>query len=298
MFEPISSASYSAHLFLVAGQSANAVDGPDSGGSGCDAPPGSNVPLQDPSTGQELAPGVFPCFNIPTLGDVMDQHGVSWRFYAPGLTDPGHVWSSYDSFADIRYGPDWSSKVINPPGQILTDVGNGELAAMTWVTPTYQTSDHPGNASNSGPAWVTSIVDAIGQSQFWNSTAIFVTWDDWGGWYDHVPPPVSQTNPYFAWGLRVPVIVISPYARPAYVSHVLHTTGSILHFAEVVFDLPRLGEEDARDDDFTDAFNFSQAPTPFTPFARTRPKAEIMRAAGNSPQNRMPAGKPDTAAGD
>jgi phospholipase C len=109
-------------------------------------------------------------------------------------------------------------------------------------------------------------------------------WDDWGGWYDHVPPPVSPTNPYFALGIRVPLIIVSPYARLGYVSHITHTTGSVLHFAEKVLDLPSLGEEDARDDDFADAFNFAQTPTAFTPFAQAHSKAEIMRDATNPPQ--------------
>jgi phospholipase C len=156
------------------------------------------------------------------------------------------------------------------------------------VTPTYANSDHPGTDSATGPAWIASVVNAIGQSQFWNSTAIFIVWDDWGGWYDHVPPPVLPSNRYFALGLRVPVIVVSPYARTAYVSHVTHTTGSILRFTEEVLGLPSLGEEDARSDDFSDAFDFSQAPTPFTPFAQARSKAEIKRAAGNSSMKSAP----------
>jgi phospholipase C len=281
MFEPFSSGSYGPHLYVVSGQSAHTIDNPSATPWGCDAPTDTVVPLlvdyNDGETG-----GVFPCFAVPTLGDVMDQRGVSWRFYAAGTPqhDFGYFWSAYDSFNDIRNGPDWTTKIVNPPAQIITDVENGTLAAMTWVTPLNATSDHPQAHSNEGPAWIVSVVNAIGQSKFWDSTAIFVTWDDWGGWYDHVPPPV--TGPA-SLGIRVPVIVISPYARNGYVSHVTHTTGSILHFAEEAFNLPSLGEEDAREDDFSDTFNFSQTPTPFTPFTQSKKqKAEIMRAASES----------------
>jgi len=276
MFEPFSSASYGPHLYVVAGQSANTIDNPSNSPWGCDAAAGTVVPVIVDSSGGETG-GVAPCFYVPTLGDIMDQRGVSWRYYSAPKTDFGYLWSAFDSFDDIREGPDWSSKVVTPPSQVVTDIGNGKLAAMTWVAPTNNTSDHPQAHQNLGPAWITSVVNEIGQSKFWDSTAIFITWDDWGGWYDHVPPPV--TGPV-SLGIRVPVIIVSPYARAGYVSHVVHTTGSILHFAEEAFDLPSLGEADAWSDDFSDAFNFAQTPTPFSPFTQSKhSRAEAMRAA-------------------
>ena len=260
MFEPFSSASYGPHLYVVAGQSAGTIDNPDVGYWGCDNGENGVVSVMDEATGG-VTGGVAPCFTAPTLADLMDRRGVSWRYYQAAKTDLGYFWSAYDSFDDIRNGPDWSAKVISPPTRIIADVKSGKLAAMTWVTPTNATSDHPQSDSAEGPAWIASVVDAIGESPFWSSTAIFITWDDWGGWYDHVPPPV--TDPYFGLGVRVPLIVVSPYARAGYVSHVTHTTGSILHFAEEALDLPSLGEEDARQDDLSDAFDFTQRPRPF-----------------------------------
>jgi phospholipase C len=281
MFEPSSSASYGPHLYVVSGQSAHTIDIPSAGAWGCDNETNGHwagyVPVIVDSTGGETGPDVPPCFNIESLADELDARGVSWRFYAAPPSDFGYDWSAYDSFDDIREGPDWTSKVITPPAQIITDVGNGTLAAMTWVTPTNATSDHPQSASNMGPAWITSVVNEIGQSKFWSSTAIFITWDDWGGWYDHVPPPVIGP---VGLGIRVPVIVVSPYARPGYVSHVVHTTGSILHFAEEAFNLPSLGEDDAVEDDFADTFNFNQTPLTYSPFTQSRySRAEVMRAA-------------------
>jgi phospholipase C len=287
MFEPMSSGSFGAHLYLAAGQSANTIDEPSNTPWGCDAPIGTIVDVITHGGGE--VPGVFPCFAIPSFADELDLHGVSWRYYAGARNDYGYLWSIFDAFERIRNGPEWTSNVINPPAQFLTDVGNGTLAAMTWITPTLDTSDHPVSHSNLGPSWVASVVNAVGASQFWNSTAIFITWDDWGGWYDHVPPPTLSP---VALGIRVPLIVVSPYARAGYVSHVVHTTGSVLHFAEEAFNLPSLGEEDARADDLGDAFDFTQMPRTFGTQLRTRYKVDAIRRAASTSRGR-PAGARD-----
>src|SRR5206468_5162446 len=126
--------------------------------------------------------------------------------------------------------------------------------------PTAAASDHASSNDGSGPSWVASIVNAVGNSQFWSSTAIIITWDDWGGWYDHVAPKITNSYEY---GFRVPLIVVSPFAKPAYVSHVTHDFGSILKFIEETFNLPSLGYADARADDLSDCFNLSQRPLTF-----------------------------------
>jgi phospholipase C len=275
MFEPSYSASYGAHLYYVAAQSANTIDNPSAGEWGCDGASNSTVNVIVPGTNGEV-PGPFPCFIVGTLADSLDRRGVSWRFYSAVKPDFGVNWLSYDSFSAIRYGPDWTTNVTGPPSKIVSDINSGNLAAMNWVTPTNNTSDHPQAHEKLGPAWITSVVNAVGQSKYWDSTAIFITWDDWGGWYDHVPPP--SYNPT-SLGVRVPLIVVSPYARNGYVSHVTHTTGSILHFAEEVFDLDSLGQDDAVEDDMADIFNFAQAPTPFTKFKAAQTESEALRAA-------------------
>ena len=280
MYEPFSSGSYGPHLYLVSAQSGMTIDNPSAGAWGCDNTVGGFVQIETAGGGETRGTGL-PCFYWATLADEMDQRGVSWRFYAAPKTDFGYDWSSFDSFNDVRNGPEWTTKVITPPSQILTDITNGTLAQMTWVTPTLATSDHPQSGNNMGPAWITSVVDAIGTSKFWDSTAIFVTWDDWGGWYDHVPPPVTGLDTV---GIRVGVIVISPYAKTGYVSHVRHTTGSITHFAEEAFNLPSLGQDDAAQDDFGDVFNFSQAPTPFKAFDGKRSQSYFQRLERESGQ--------------
>ena len=258
MFQSNGSGSYTAHLYLVEAQSNQVIGNPSNIPWGCDAPAGTKAPLVAPQGGE--GPGVFPCFTSPTLADLMDVQGISWRYYAPSQLLEGGIWNALDSFSSIRFGPDWLAHVVSPETQFLQDVPNGQLAEVTWIVPTFANSDHPGfkNATG-GPSWVASVVDTIGQSKFWDSTAIFITWDDWGGWYDHVPPPQLDN---MGLGFRVPLIVVSPYARHGYVSHVQHEFGSILRFTEDNFGLPSLGQSDVRSDNLSDCFDFTQTPSP------------------------------------
>jgi phospholipase C len=131
---------------------------------------------------------------------------------------------------------------------------------VSWVIPSGPESDHAQQNDGSGPSWVASIVNAIGNSSYWSNTAIFIAWDDWGGWYDHVPPKIVNSYEY---GFRVPLIVVSPYAKPAYISHVPHDFGSILKFIEQTFNLPSLGYADAPADNLSDCFDFTQTPLTF-----------------------------------
>ncbi len=269
MFASNGGPSFPAHQYLIAGQSGGTSEVPSISPWGCDAPPASLVPqLND--DGSESS-GVYPCFNYATLGDRLDAAHLRWRSYSPPLATPagGTFASPFDAIAHIRNGPDWAN-VVTPETTVLTDIGNGSLAEVTWVTPSFADSDHALGNDSRGPSWVASIVNAVGASPYWNSTAILVTWDDWGGWYDHVAPP--QLDAY-GLGFRVPLIVISPWARRGYVSHVRHEFGSLLHFAESTFGLPSLGVTDARADDLLDCFDFTLQPQAFVPLAarlRTR----------------------------
>ena len=110
----------------------------------------------------------------------------------------------------IYYGPDWTKDVISPNWNFITDVRAGKLANFTWITPVCDDSDHVNCPGGYGPSWVAALVNTVGKSKFWDSTAIFVQWDDWGGTYDHVPPPYED---YDGLGFRVPLLVISPYAK-------------------------------------------------------------------------------------
>jgi phospholipase C len=171
-------------------------------------------------------------------------------------------------------GPDWTSanpKVIieGSGAQIITDIHAGQLASVTWVIPDGAASDHAGGNRGLGPSWVVSIVNAIGQSPFWADTATIVTWDDWGGWYDHVAPPIRNSNS-LEYGLRVPLVVVSPYAKPQYISHQQNDFGSILKFIEETFSLPQIDPTVGYADsyalgDLSDCFNFNQTPLAFAP---------------------------------
>ena len=265
MFQSNSGPSFPAHQYLIAAQSPFADENPTSGNSwGCDAPPGTTVKALD-AQGQEYTYG-FPCFDYQTIADELDARGVSWRYYTPIATGN---WSAYDAISHIRYGPDWSTDIesfahYNP----AQDFAAGDMADVTWVIPQGFNSDHPNPVGDHGPDWVASLVNAIGSGPDWDSTAIFITWDDWGGWYDHVRP--AQLDVY-GLGLRVPLIVISPYVREGYVSHADHEFGSIMRFTEETFGLDTLAASDGRADDLLDCFDFSQQPQAFKPITGVKP---------------------------
>ncbi len=275
--------SYTAHQFLIAGQAGGTVDAPNAAPWGCDAPAGTLIHLMTPT--RTWGAGVFPCFTYKTLADELDARGLDWTYYAPNLLSPGGLaWSAFDSIKSVRYGSEWSKRVLSPETRIIKDVAGGKLGAVTWVIPDWVNSDHSGNGSASGPSWVASVVNAIGNSPFWNTTAIFIVWDDWGGWYDHVPPP--QVDLY-GLGMRVPLIVVSPYAKSGYVSHVQYEFGSILRFAESTFDLAPLAGSDTRANPLDDCFDFTQPPRRFSTIAARRSAADLLsrKPSGRAPDS-------------
>ena len=258
MFQSNSGPSFPAHQYLIASQSPWADENPTGAPWGCDAPPGTTVNALN-SAGQEYVYG-FPCFDYQTIADELDGQGISWRYYTPLAAG---VWSAFDAVKHIRYGPDWNSDIASFNAYTpAKDFALGDMADVTWVVPTGYNSDHPNHVGDHGPQWVSSLVNAIGNGPDWDSTAIFIVWDDWGGWYDHVAP--TQLDVY-GLGLRVPLLVISPYARQGYISHVDHEFGSIMRFTEETFNLQTLAAADARSDDLLDCFDFSQSPQPFKP---------------------------------
>jgi phospholipase C len=278
MFQSNSGPSFVAHQYMIAGQSAHASENPDGSAAkgpwGCDSPASARVALLGPN-GTDL-PGPYPCFDYPSIADFLDAKGVSWRYYAPAPDKIGFIWSAFDAVRHIRFGPDWTRSVVSPNTRILSDISNGVLAQVTWVVPDLAYSDHAGRkATAQGPDWVANIVNAIGASRYWDSTAIFISWDDWGGWYDHVPPPLVDD---MGLGFRVPLIVVSPWAKHGYVSHQTHEFGSILHFTEEVFSLSGLGMRDDGADDLSDCFDFAQAPQAWVSIPVQHSAAFFMRA--------------------
>lgn len=290
MFQTNQGPSFPAHQFIIAGTSAPSV-GSDlfvaenlSGDthdnefnySGCIALPDETVPLIDPS-GDE-SQWIYPCFEHPTLPDILSAAKISWRYYA---VSAGVIWNGPTAINHICVpneappngtactGSEWTNNVVVQYTRVLNDIANGQLASVSWVTPSGQASDHAGVNNGTGPSWVASVVNAIGNSPYWSNTAIIITWDDWGGWYDHVPPPAIINS--YEYGFRVPLIVVSPYAKPAYVSHQVNDFGSILKFIEETFGLstvapganPPYADATSYTGDLSDCFDFNQTPLTF-----------------------------------
>ena len=267
-------ASFVSHQYIIAGQAQGSVDLPF-GYWGCDGGPSDEVTTlnQDRTYG----PAQVACFDYTTLGDEVDNAKLSWRFYTSNISgdDGGGEWTSYQAVKHIRFGPDWKKDVITPQNQFLNDVPNGTLANVTWITPTCVNSDHVNCGGGTGPSWVASLVNAVGESQYWDSTAIFVFWDDWGGLYDPIPPP---TEDYDGLGIRTGLLVISPYAKKDHISKVQYEHGSILRFAEDVFGLGRLAASDTRaNSPAADCFDFTQQPRKFVPISAPKDRNFFLR---------------------
>ena len=276
MFQTNQGPSFPAHQFIISGTSAPTATSTlfaaenTNLGAGCTATPAAWVWMIDASGAESSK--MYPCFEHPTLTDLLDSAGKSWKYYTPSN---GGIWVGPNAIQHICApansvctGPDWVNNVVLNNTQVLTDISSGQLPAVSWVIPTGQASDHPGNNNGTGPSWVASIVNAIGGSSYWSNTAVIITWDDWGGWYDHVPPPKviedrTSWGSGYVYGFRVPLIIVSPYVKAGYVSHVTHDFGSILKFIEQIFSLPSLGYADAAADDLSDCFNFGQTPLQF-----------------------------------
>ncbi len=266
------SGSFVSHQYIIAAQASSTVNYPI-GPWGCEGGAGSMIPTVTKQ--RTIGKNVEPCFNNVTLGDELDTAGVSWRYYTSTVNGAGGEWSAYQAIKHIYDGPDWRKNVITPQTQFFNDVSSGVLPAVSWITPTCQNSDHPNCRSNTGPDWVASLVNAIGESQYWDSTAVFVFWDDYGGWYDHVPP---QMVDYDGLGIRVPLLIVSAYAKKGCVSHVRYEHGSILKFVEDQWGLPRLSASDARSNSIeANCFDFSQAPRPFAAIPSSHGKQYFLR---------------------
>lgn len=280
MFQTNQGPSFPAHQFIFGGTSApNAAD--DAAGifvaenlagtaqiAGCIATASTEVRLISPPDIEKEF--IYPCFEHETLPDVLPS--VGWRYYTPSA---GSIWTAPNAIRHICQpnlpsggtceGAEWLNHVDLKPADILTHIQNCQLRDLSWVVPTGQNSDHSGLNDGGGPDWVASIVNAIGGSgcrnpdgsSYWESTAILITWDDWGGWYDHEPPEIlPQPQGDYQYGFRVPLIVVSAYTRPGLIENSRHDFGSILRFIEHNFGAREgtLNFADARASDALEGF--------------------------------------------
>ncbi|MGC1380340.1 MAG: alkaline phosphatase family protein [Candidatus Baltobacteraceae bacterium] len=281
MFQTQSSGSFTAHQDLIAGGTRiapgeNVIDFPTHPPWGCDAPAGTVTSLIT-SRGRYLRErGPFPCFDYPTLRDLLDAKGLSWKYFTPPLDRSGRNWDAFDAIRAVRYGSEWHDDVISPQTKFFRAIDAGNLPALSWVVPDALDSDHPGEGRDTGPSWVANVVNAIGESPYWSSSAIVIVWDDWGGEFDHVAPPQIDAQ---GLGFRVPCLIVSPYARIGYVSHTQYEFGSLLRFIEDNWGLGRLGDSDARSKSIVEAFDFNQAPRAFVPIRSKYRRAYFERRA-------------------
>jgi len=269
--------SFVAHQYLIAAQSGSAVNFPSLNEWGCEGGSTDTIPTVTQEREIDYGHSKRVCFNYKTLGDDLDEAGVTWRYYTAHTPyGNGAFWSAYSAIKHIYYGPDWKQNVVDPQTKFFDDV-KSNLPAVNWVTPTCQNSDHASCKGNTGPEWVASLVNAVGQSQYWNSTAIFVTWDDPGGWYDHVAPKMLD---YDGLGFRVPLLVISAYAKKGHVSHVHYELAGILRFVEDRYGLPPLSASDTRAvSPAADCFDFNKPPRKFVAIQTARDESYFRHQA-------------------
>ena len=265
MFSSLAGPSFPNHLYTVAAQSGGAINNPDSFDWGCDAEERTRVDVLG-ANGQSTRQ--YPCFEVTTVTDRLEAAGVSWRYYAPQHGQHGYIWSALDAVRHVRLGPQWQTRVVSD-SQFVDDAAKGTLPAVSWLIPDFDVSEHPtvdafaGTTLNvsacAGENWTVKQINAIMQGPNWPTTAIVLAWDDFGGFYDHVPPPASDQ---YGLGPRVPLIVISPYAKEGVVSHTTYEFASVLQMIENRHKLKALNSRDVEASSMLDMFDFTQVPAP------------------------------------
>ncbi len=250
LFESVASWSLPSHIYMLAAQSGGWVDAP-----------GQTAPQQ---------------YTFPEITELLGSGGVDWKYYVTSGTVPDtddgeaigstteqqqdpHALSPFNplpGFPAVLQNPSQNNR-LQDTGQFYLDAQAGTLPQVSWIIPSFAVSDHPVSSLGVGMAYVTGLVNAVMNGPEWNSTAIFLAWDDWGGFYDHVSPPqVDQ----FGFGIRVPGLVISPYARQGFVDHNTYSFDSWLKIVEERFGVATMTARDNQALDMIDAFDFSQQP--------------------------------------
>ena len=236
------------HLFALGAQSGGAIDnGEDPGpGTDCDGSSWGTITVMDQYGNRSQQSR---CFHFKTLPDALQEAGITWKYY-------GENGGFLSLIASIRNTNLWNEGIASPT-QFFADAKSGQLPAVSWLTPPGEYSEHPPGSMCEGENWTVSVLNAVMQGPDWNSTVVFVAWDDFGGFYDHVAPPqVDQ----FGLGPRVPLLIISPYAKAGYVSHTVYDHTSVLKFIETRYGLQPLTSRDAAASNMLDSFDFAQAP--------------------------------------
>jgi phospholipase C len=255
-FSSLTGPSFPNHLYTIGAQSGNAINNPanSAGRWGCDSPANSRVQVMDPDDGQITR--VYPCFDFDTLADRLEARGLTWKYYAPNQNQSGYIWSAFNAISHVRLTDLWTQHVV-PTAQFVQDAQNGTLPAVSWVVTVAGQSEHPPASVCLGENWTVDQINAVMQGPDWLSTAIFLTWDDFGGFYDHVAPPVVDN---FGFGPRVPFLIISPWVKKGYITHTTLEFSSVLKFIEERFHLEPLTDRDRLANDLFDSFEFNHWP--------------------------------------
>jgi phospholipase C len=218
------------------------------------------------------------------MRDLLDAKKVSWKYYTPAYASgsAGALWNAFAVVKEVYNDPsEWGTNVSWPETNIFNDIKGNTLPAVSWIVPETDAADHPWGkgVNDTGPSWVASVVNAVGQSSYWDSTAIIVTWDDFGGWFDHEPPPLFDNMGGL--GFRVPMIVISPYVPKGEITHTQYEFASILKFVEQNFGLPSMHTTDERATSMVNMFNFTQTPRPYQQITSALKKDYFFKRAGH-----------------
>jgi phospholipase C len=266
--------SYAQHLFFIAGSSGNTFTSPQSvkpverhgklyKSWGCDGDPGQYLLVKDDQGHVHRRHPA--CLDLPTVGDQLRKRDVDWRFYSPRWDQVGYIWNAFSAISHYIHDRDLWRHHITPVDDVVQDARLGNLPAVTWVVPRYELSAHPPYSSCFSHNWVTELVNAVMRSPVWRHTAIFLSWDEWGGFYDHVVPPgVDQIG----LGIRVPMLVISPYAKKGFIDHAVGDFTSPLKFISDNWGLPYLTDRIRGTHNFRHVFDFRQKPRPPDPLPR------------------------------
>lgn len=211
-----------------------------------------------------------------TIADLLMNTTLTWKYYDYPLLDSYAKAKNYEDVYDYwnpftakgsSYTKSYSSHFVSRD-KIFSDLKNGSLPQVSWIIPSFALSEHPPSDIRRGMVWAIDVIDAVMKSSYWNNTAIFLTWDDYGGFYDHVRPPLNS-----GLGFRVPTIIISPYAKSDYIDHTQYSFESFLKFIEWRFNISSLTHRDASTNNLTPAFDFKQNPRP--PHIILLSKAEV-----------------------
>jgi len=275
--------SYPNHFFYVAGTSGGTVDNPEnirtqqmtdaSGKSigihkswGCDAYGDGTFVFTTDAHGQLAKHDT--CFQFPTVGEQLSAKGIDWAYYSAPDGQIGYMWNAYNGVHGVFHTDLWHEHCTRTVGymtkdgsivqsDLLRDIEAGTLPSVSWVTPRFELSDHPPASTSWTHNWIMEVVNAVMRSDMWEHTAIFLTWDEWGGFYDHVvPPQVDEVG----LGFRVPLLTISPYTPRGLIDSEVGEFSTPLRFIADNWGLAHLTPRIKRTHNMDHLFDFSKPP--------------------------------------